>query len=134
MAIKLASMKADLEKEKNGSWETCPQLIPDPDVAFLVSSLYLPEYTVARDLLMQRLSRIYKDQPIPDGVLSKEVGKLFVDHILHDWRGIDEPFTKQTALQILTDPAYRQLVRAIEICAGKVGQTNLEFIETETKN
>ena len=134
MGIKLASIKADLEKEKNGSWETCPQLIPDDDVAFLVSSLYLPEYTTARDLLMQRLSRIYKDQPIPDAILTKEIGKLFVDHIIHDWRGIDEPFSKDTALRILTDPAYRLLVRAIEICAGKVGQTNLEFIETEIKN
>lgn len=134
MVVKLASLRADLDKEAKGTWEQALDLIPDEDVSFLVSSIHLPAYTIARDLLFQRLARTYKKKPVPERVLIAELGKLFADHLLHGWKGFDVEYTPEAALELLTDPANRLLVKAIESCAGKAGEVEMEFVEEAAKN
>lgn len=131
MTVKLASLKADLKREAKGDW------IDSPDwegVSFNVSSLHLPAYQIARDLLFQRLARKYKGSPIPKDVLSVEMGKLYCKHILHDWRGLDVEFTPEVAAEILTDPEYRNVIAAVEFCAAKVSEIEAEFVEDEVGN
>ncbi|TWD58083.1 hypothetical protein FB480_101838 [Agrobacterium vitis] len=131
MTIKLASLAVDLELEKNGEWIEFPEW---PGVSFCVCSLMNPDYQVARELLLQRLQKQYGTKPIPQDVMVAEVGALFSQHILRGWRGFDLPYDQKKAAQMLTDPQFRKLVAAVQWCAGEVGQTEIEFVETEVKN
>ncbi|MFU0504008.1 hypothetical protein [Pseudaminobacter sp. NGMCC 1.201702] len=131
MTVKLASLKADLAREAEGDWIEYPDW---PGVEFNVSSLHLPAFTIARDLMYQRFARVYKRKPVPKDVLSAEIGKLFHAHILHGWRGLDVPFSKETALETLTNPEYRNVVAAVEWCAAKVSDLDIEFVEDAEKN
>jgi hypothetical protein len=131
MTVKLASLKADLTREEKGDWIEFPDW---PGVEFNVSSLHLPTYQTQRELMLQRLGRKYKKNPIPKTVLTTELGKLYHQHILHGWRGLDVDYDRDTALQVMTDPEYRNLVAAVEWCAAKVSEIDVEYLEEETGN
>jgi hypothetical protein len=131
MTVKLASLKADLEREVEGDWIEFPDW---PGVAFNVSSLLIPQYTTARDILMQRLARQHKGKPIPREVMTTELGKLYAKHILHGWRGLDVEYSPETAAATLANPEYRNVVAAVEYCAGQVSQVDIEFVEDASKN
>lgn len=128
MTIKLASLKADLEREEKGDWVEYPDW---PGVAFRVSSLMLPAFTSARELLMQRLRKMYAKKPIPQEKATVEIGKLYCKHILHDWRGLDEAYSPETAEKVLSDPAYRAVIAAVEFCAARLADVDAEFVEDE---
>lgn len=131
MTIKLGSIKADLEREKKGDWIPYPEW---PGVSFNVSSLNLPAYETARDLLLQRLRAEFKTNTIPSEILIPRLGELYGIHILHGWQGFDQEYTPALALKLLMDAEYRDLVRAIEWCAGEVSKVNIEFLDKDVKN
>lgn len=131
MVVKLSSLKADLKREEKGDWIEFPDW---PGVEFNVSSLHLPAYQTARDILFKRLSRQYKKTAIPSAVMVGELGKLYAKHILHGWRGLDVTYSMDKALEILADPEYRNVVAAVEYCAGQVSETDIEFVEDEVGN
>ncbi len=131
MTIKLASLRANLEREAAGDWIDFPDW---PGVAFNVRSLHAPSYTTKRDLMLQRLGRKYKGKAPPPEVMAREAGKLYCDEILFGWRGLDEVYTPELALETLTDPAYRDVVSAVEWCAAQLAQGSIEFVEEATKN
>lgn len=131
MTVKLASLKADLQREVKGDWVEYPDW---PGVSFNVSSLHLPAYQTQRDLLFQKLGRIHKGKPIPRDVLTKEVGALYAKHILHDWKGLDVEYSAEKAAEVLTNPEFRNVVAAVEWCAGKLSEVEAEFIEDAEKN
>ena len=103
MALKLASIKADLAREEAGDWIAYPEW---PGVELNVSSLFTPAYQTAKDQLMQRLLKAYKGKPVPPDVMTRESGKIYARHILHGWRGFvgdnDEefPYTPDRALEL----------------------------------
>ena len=131
MTIKLSSLKADLAREASGDWVEFPDW---PGVEFNVSSLLLPAYRIERDLMAQRLARRHKGKPVPPNEMTTELGKLYAKHILHGWRGLDEPYSPERASEILADPEYRNVVAAIEYCAAKVSEVDVEFVEEQEKN
>lgn len=131
MTVKLASLKADLAREEKGDWVDAPDF---PGVAFNVSSLHLPAFSVARDLLLQRLARIYKKRPVPPNVLSTEIGALLNKHILHGWRGLDVEYTPEMAADVMTNPEYRNVVAAVQNCAALLSDLDVEFVEDAEKN
>ncbi|MUZ53023.1 hypothetical protein GOZ97_07395 [Agrobacterium vitis] len=131
MTIKLASLKADLDRETKGDWVDFPDI---PGLRLKVSSLFKPEYTTARDITLKRLAAVYKADAIPQPVLSAELGGLYAKHILHGWEGLDIDYSEAAAEKYLTDPAYRVLVGAVEWCAGKIAETRIEYVEKDTKN
>lgn len=131
MTVKLESLKADLDREVKGDWIEFPDW---PGVAFNVSSLLIPQYATARDLLMQRLSRPHKGKLIPREIVTTELGKLYAKHILHGWRGLDVEYSAEKAMETLSDPKFRNVVAAVEYCAGQVSQVDIEFVEEEAKN
>ncbi len=130
MVVKLSSLKANLAREEKGDWIEFPDW---PGVEFNVSSLHLPAYQTARDILFKRLSRQHK-KAIPSAVLTAELGKLYAKHILHGWRGLDVAYSMDKALEILADPEYRNVVAAVEYCAGRVSEMDIEFVEDEVGN
>lgn len=138
MPILLSSLKADLEREAKGAWIAHPDYVDDKGVhaEFNVSSLHLPAYTVARDLMLQRLAKVYtsKGAKPPQHVITSEYGKLYAKHILHGWRNFDISYTPELAAEMLPDPEFRNLVAAVEWCAAKVSDVDLEFVEEAGKN
>ncbi len=129
--VKLSSLRSDSERERNGDWVDSLSI---PGAAFMVRSINYPPYTIARDLMKQRLARKSGGKPIPQDTLYTELGRLYAEHLLLDWRGFDEEYSKDRAVELLTDPEFRELVMAVELAAGSVGQAELEFIEGAAKN
>ena len=129
--IQLSSLRVDLEREKRGDW------VPYPlwkGVRFNVSALTLPAYETDRDMVYKRLRQEYQSGPIPREVLSVELGKLYHKHILHGWEGLDVEYSRDVAEQVLTDPAYREVVQAVETCAAKLTELDPKFVKAEEGN
>jgi hypothetical protein len=131
MTVKFASAKVDLTKEAEGEWVPSRAF---PGVEFRVSSIQLPAFATARDMLFQRWARKYKGQPVPLDVKHDELGKLVAKHILHGWRGFDEEYSPELADKALRDREYRDLLGDIELCASQVGEANVQFVEDEAGN
>lgn len=129
--LKLTSIKSDLKAERDGAWVPYPEW---PGVSFKVRSIEAPDFMLARDALLRRLTKKYKGDPIPPDDLTTEIGTLYAKHILLDWSGIDEPYSPERALEVFKDPAYRQVTKAIEDCSTKVGKSDAEFLEESVKN
>ena len=128
--VKLASLKADLDREQKGDWIDYPDW---PGVAFKVTSLFAPAYVVARDMMIQKLQRRHKGV-VPPGEMAAATGEIYCKHILHGWRGLDVEYTPQVALETLSDPAFRAVVAAVEWCAGQLSHVEAEFLEEAAPN
>ena len=83
----------------------------------------------ARDLMYQRLNKIYRRKPVPQDVLRVELGRLYHIHILHNWKGLDVAYTPELSLTVLTDPSYRTLLADVESAAARVADIDIEFVE-----
>ncbi|UDF29390.1 UNVERIFIED_ORG: hypothetical protein LHK14_18030 [Roseateles sp. XES5] len=129
--VVLSSLKANLSREKNGDWVPYPSW---PGVSFNVSALTDPAYESARDLMFKTLAEKYGDERIPREVLSVELGKLYSEHILHDWRGFDVEYTADVARETLGDPEHRAVVSAVEFCASKLSEIEPQFTKAEEGN
>lgn len=129
-AVKLSSLKANLTREAKGDWIAYPDW---PGVEFNVSSIHLPAFTTARALMYQRLNIVHKNA-IPQDIAMAELGTLLDKHILHDWRGLDEIYSPQVATATLTDPAYRDVIVAVQWCAAQISQVEIQFAEEDVKN
>lgn len=131
MTVKLSSLRADLTREAEGDWVDYPDW---PGVALHVRSLQTPAYRIARDQAAQRAARKHRGKPIPPDEVARTAGTLYADHILLGWRGLDEDYSPERAREVLTDPAYREVVGAVEWCAARVGETDAEFVEDAAGN
>ena len=131
MTIKLSSLKADLAREEKGDWIEYPDW---PGVEFNVSSLHLPAYATARDLLVQRMAKKYGRNPVPREEMAVEHGALYAEHILHGWRGLDIEYTPEVARETLTNIEFRNVIAAVEWCAAKVSEVEIEFVKEAGKN
>lgn len=124
--VSLASLKSDQAREEKGDWIDSDSI---PGVSYNVSSLNKTAFVNARDLMYQRLAKVYRKKPIPQEVLRVELGRLYHIHILHDWKGYDVAYTPELGLTVLTDPSYRTLLVDIESAAARVADIDIEFVE-----
>lgn len=130
--VKLASLRANSEKERAGDWIESTSI---PGVTFMVRSINYPPYTIARDQLLQRLRRkAGSNKPLAQDTLTTELGRLYAQHLLLGWKGFDVEYSPETAMEHLTNPEFREMVAAIENAANQVGAAELEFIESTAKN
>jgi hypothetical protein len=129
--LKLNSIKADLEVERNGQFVE----IPDWEgVSLGVRSLELPAYKIAIDLTLQKYARIYKGKSAPPDVRESDIGKLLAKHILFGWNGIEPDYTSDVAEEFLSTPAGRELAKQVVWAAGQVAAVDAEFVEDASKN
>ena len=131
--IRLSSIKDDLAKQREGDWVTFRGNWPEP-VQFKVRSTESPAFKMAFEKLLVALRQKHGDEPTPPDELQSKLGALYAEHLLLDWQGLDEPYTPELALQVLTDPAYREVTNAIHWCATRVGQAKIQLIEAAAKN
>lgn len=129
--VKLKSMRVDAALENQGTWQECFLI---PQAKLFVRSIHYGPFTIARDLLMQKLRRQHGSKPVPDEVLNTSMGALYAQHILLGWEGCEEKYSEELAREMLTDPEYREFVRAVELCAQQAGSAKLEYTGTALKN
>lgn len=131
MTIKIDSILVDLELEKNGQYIEIPEW---PGVSLGVRSLELPAYKIALDILVGRFARKYKGKTAPPVERDAEIGKLLAKHILFGWKGFEEDYSDDYAMELLSSPKGRNLVKQTLWAASQVGETDIEFVEEATKN
>lgn len=129
--LNLESIKADIVAESDG------QMVDIPDwegVKLGVRSLEYPPYKIELDQLVQRYARRYKGKPVPPDVRDSDVGGLLAKHILFDWEGIQQPYSKEYAKEFLADAGGRNLANKVIWAAGQVAEVEAEFIPDAIKN
>jgi hypothetical protein len=129
--VKLSSLKANRDVEREGDWQPAADI---PGVSFFVRSTNYAAYKIERDARFAKLARKFGADAIPDDERAKVLGELAVKHLLLDWKGLDEPFSPEKAEEVLTDEAYRDFRGTVYLCAMKVGQGEVEFVEGTAKN
>lgn len=131
MVVKIASLKADLEREAVGDYIPYPDW---PGTSFKVSSTLSEPFVTQRDLFLKKMAARNKPVTSDDPEMVRGIGNLYCEHILHDWKGFDIPYSEEAALQIMTDVAHRDFRSAVDWCARKLSQVNVEFVEAAVKN
>lgn len=131
MVVKLASLKADLAREAEGDWVDYPDW---PGAGFRVSSILSEPFVTARDIFLKQMAARNIPVSSADPEMTKGIGRLYCQHILHDWRGFDAPYSEDVALETLTDPSHRDMRAAVHWCAHKLSQTSVEFVDVAAKN
>jgi hypothetical protein len=128
MTVKLSSLAVTANEQ--GDWEDCPTI---PGISFCVRPINYPAFAIARDHWMQRLRRKHGES-IPPDVSSAALGRLCAEHILLDWKGFDEPYTKERAAELLTNPEYQELTAGVIAAAIAASTAKLEYVEGAAKN
>lgn len=133
MTVLLESLRANISRETEGDWVEIPDV---PGVRLRVRSLNAPAFRVARDQALQRLAAKY---PRGGGVEAEEEvfrlhGRLYAEHILLDWEGLDEAYAPARAFEILTDPSFRMVQRCVEYAAAKLAEIEVRYLEDVAKN
>ena len=131
MVAKLDSLKSNVELEVEGDWIDVPEL---PGVSLQVRSINYPGYQTALSLVVQRLTRKYGRKPVPPQVNDREMGRLYHEHILVNWRGFDVEYSAEVAESALTDPAHRDLRRHVQWAASQVGVAEVDYVEDAKGN
>lgn len=131
MTIKLASIKNKIAVEREGTYIDIPDW---PGVSLGVRSLEYPAYRIAVDQLVQRYARKYKTKTAPPDVRDADFGRLLAEHILFGWKGFDEEYTPELALDILASAEGREFSKQIIWAATSVAETEVEFVVDATKN
>jgi hypothetical protein len=129
--IKLASLKQSAKADHDGVWVPLPEV---PGAEVKVRPLDFPAYSIARNLLSQKLAREFGRKQIPPEVQTTRNGLLLAEHILLDWKGFDEPYSKEQAKELLGDWEWRKLNWQVVWAAGTLTDTNVEFVEDARKN
>ncbi len=143
--IKLASLAADLVKEREGDWiepkewpglnpDKPLELVPLPGLAFLTRSTNYPPYVAARQAEHERLQSLYPGGTVPPDVQAKAEGKLAVEFLLLGWRGLDVSYSPDIVGSVLTAEEHRTVRAMVRWCAGVVGKRKVEFEEAASKN
>lgn len=137
--MKLSKMKVNSAAIQGGRWVSIGKFFPGVEVK--VRGFKNKDYQ--RELL-----RMMSDIPIADRMKAASdpdfSEKLDIDlmasSILIDWRGLETedgealPFTRDKALEILSDPDFVEFREAVDFAAKIVGKDELVEAEAVSKN
>lgn len=135
--IKLVSLKADVTLEADGEWipvKNWPGIGDLPGLKFKVRSTNYPEYLTAKNNRQVQIATKHGNDHAPHDELNAADGELAAEYLLLDWNGLDEEYSRNAALGLLTSPEGRIFRNMIYWCAGQVGKRQVEFLETAEKN
>lgn len=137
MALKLSSIKIDTKREQQGAWIEIPEW---PGVALQTRGFQYGPFKTARDAAYKDLAKRYGKNPIPDDDVFDINGKLLADHLLLGWRGLvdddqkEVPFTRETALELLTARDWRVFQTQAMWAASQLEVVDAEFVKDAEKN
>lgn len=136
MALKLSSIKRDLAKENDGEWQNIPEW---PGVRLKVRSINSRDYQIAREMLLQKLTRQLGRMPTTPE-MEPMLAKLVAQHLARGWEGLaDEKdvlieYESKTAMDLISNPEMRALEEQFIWAAMRVGDHNAEFTVDAAKN
>lgn len=123
---KIKSITRNLEA---GGWmDDLPNL---PGVAVKVRGIFNSDYTRRYGEVREGLT----PEQLADAKLMKDLdAELILDTILLDWSGMDEPFTRDAAKELLTNPEFEVFLRGVNWAANVVASRGRETLEASVKN
>lgn len=130
MGMTLGQIKTVNGKIEQGFWfKKLPGL---PGVSVLVRNIPNSEYTK----FVTKIRANYSQEELQeDSVMQDIFTQAIAETVLINWEGIDDmPFSKQAALQLLTDPETAVFKRAVDWAIGEVDKKISNGLEADLKN
>lgn len=136
--MKLEQMAVDPAAIEEGRWVgNLPEL---PDVQVRVRGFGNRDYRALQQKLMRSVSGAQRALGMGVDEQDRQQTTLLVETILLDWKGIDIadgvplPFSKEKALELLSDPRMVKFRGAVIFAASLVGEQEAAEAETDAKN
>ncbi|MBB3020641.1 hypothetical protein FHR70_003727 [Microvirga lupini] len=129
--MKISDIKAISRRMESGGWVRNLPNLP-PEIALKVRAFNNSDY---RRLFDQYGKELTPEEAKDPAVQEKTYVRLLHETILEEWLGIeDAPYSKERALEFLTDPEMKVFREAVEHAASIVGRHGLDSLETDAKN
>ena len=128
--MKLNEIKESSRKIEHGAWvSNLPNL---PGVSLKVRGAFNSDYNRMLGKLRSELSpEEWRDDAVQEGIETT----LLVETVLLDWDGIeDAPYSRETAQQLLSDPDFAILRRAVNFASSNVAREGRQTLEEDAKN
>lgn len=135
--MKINKVKVDVDRENAGDWVQSPQF---PELWVKVRSIHNTDFRRSFQEEKRKVHRKYGKQPVPVDVEDKVMGRAVVDHVLLDIKGLEDEndapieYDREFGLQVMTDPAYRNLSDLVVWAANIVGEQINDEIDEDVKN
>lgn len=139
----IGDYKINVDKADEGEWLEFSSNSDDTIPRFKLARMYQgnKKYQAALKKATAPVRKAIEMEMLSDEKATKISLRVFVDTILLDWQnvqpaddGVELPFTTENALELLEDPAWRELYNTILEFSQKVGNKRSEQLETEAKN
>lgn len=127
----------DVQAEDEGEWVEYPL---NPDFKVLLRSVHYPPFRKAQAAAVARLRKAHPDGNIPGDLLAKVTGKNFAEHLIvsmalpKDRAGKAVKFTRDMALEIMTDRKGRKVADWIATEAQRIGEREAVAFEADAGN
>ena len=131
----------DVKLAEEGEWRPFPELQPTLEVK--LRSVHSTAYTKAltRAQAENRIASQSTDR-VKLALASEEIGRIAIaDGAIVDWRGMidratgkEVPFSKDFAMQLMTDKKYVMFQRAMQIGVTQVAAPNADWAEDVAGN
>lgn len=135
--MKLSDIKVNSNAIEHGRWVSVAHMLPD--VRLKVRGHDNADYQALLSKITAETPRSERVAPPPDKVRLK-TARLIVETILLDWAGIENDdgtpmaFSKEKAFDMLSNPDYSKLVKAIDWASSVVGEDDIGVVEDASKN
>lgn len=132
--MKLNALKQNVDKEQSGVWVE----YEGTEVSFLIARMNNPRYTekIRKATKVGRGMRFRKAEDVTDKLVLEAVAET----ILLDWKGLEDesgkpiPFSTSAAMEILSDPQYRDVYNFILMFASDRENFLNEEVDSIVKN
>lgn len=134
MALKISSVKNT--SSADGEWIDIAEW---PGVRFKVRSINSRDYQIAREMLLQKLTRKLGRLPTSPE-MEPQLGRLVATMLWRGWEGLNDDadkaveYSAQQAIDYLTDPEMLALELQVLWAANRVGDRDAEFTTAAVKN
>lgn len=133
--MKLSNVQNNLKTESEGVWVTYAG-----DLQVKLARIGSPAYEKLLRKLSKPHTRQLRDNSLDNDVAELMTQKAIARHILLDWKGVEDDagkevlYSEKKALEILTDPKYRDFYRDILAMAQERATFNKEDTTDASKN
>jgi hypothetical protein len=129
MGVSRQDIRETNSKIEQGAWiKNLPDL---PGVEVRVRGIPNSEYSK----FVAKIRGNYSQHELADESVQEQIFvQALAECVLIDWKGIDDPFSKETALDYLTDPTMAVFRRAIDWATGQVTRTSYNGLDADLKN
>lgn len=136
--MKLSDLKTDLDKARNGVWETYID-----DFKVKVARSTTPGYISYIQKYARGQGRAFlegRNDPKTLKAIKPIIREAAARHLLLDWKGMEDddgneiPYSVEMAVKLLLDPAYDDLYRLIESISQDSALYRFEAMEDDAGN